>query len=155
MTINEIIAYLNDNENKKVSTVKNELINMISELTKRKTGPAQTHIRDANNEVIAIFCYYHKKWEILEHAEYGLKKHSTHGFNTMCKEGVSRWTKQNNKRKQIGNIILEELSSGILNAESIALRKQELEEECNIVIAREDGHGFDSIDQVKTELNIV
>ena len=39
-----------------------------------------TFIKDADGNVIAIYCYYHKKWELVEHIEYGKKANTATGL---------------------------------------------------------------------------
>ncbi len=84
----ELVNFLNANKTKKVSDILVE----VYELCESKKQSV-TFLKDKSGKVIAIFCYYHKQWELLKDVPYGSKKNSTTGFNTMCKVGTSKWTK--------------------------------------------------------------
>ena len=71
----EIIELLEANANKKVSTVLPEIL----ELCKSKgSAVANTIAKDDEGEVYAIYCYYHKKWELVEHIPYPPQIPKTH-----------------------------------------------------------------------------
>ena len=106
------------------------------------SGRANTFIKNDEGEVIAIYCYYHKKWELLTKVEYGSKKGTATGYNTMCKEGVSKWTKQQRVKKAQEAELLTKLSSGDLKVEDIASEQERILEESKIIQPREDGHGY-------------
>ena len=138
----EIHALLEANTNKKVSTIMPQLI----ELMQRKnnsSGQANTFIRDDEGNVVAIYCYYHKQWELLSECEYGKKATSATGYNTMCKEGVSKWTKQQRVKKQAEAGLLDRVIAGELSTEDIPNEQVRLAEEAKIIVPREDGHGTD------------
>ena len=99
----ELVDFLTANKNKKVDTILQEVL-LMAESKKRDT----TTIKDADDNVIAIYCYYHKQWELLDNVPYGAKKSSANGYNTMCKVGVSKWTKaQSMAKKAKGQIIAD------------------------------------------------
>jgi len=120
-THKDVVAFLLRNQNKKVSTILNDVLDM----TKRKAR-TKASICDANGNVFAIYCYYHKQFELVSETPYGAKKSSSTGLNTMCKVGTSLWTKQNNRVKKIGSVILSEIESGELKTEDISNRKEQL-----------------------------
>jgi hypothetical protein len=117
----EIVSFLEANKNKKVSTILDDIYEMTAQKSQSKT-----FLTNDNGEVIAIFCYYHKQWELVSEVAYGKKASSTTGLNTMCKIGVSKWTKQNNTVKKVGEIVLEMLESGKISADEISLTKEKL-----------------------------
>jgi len=117
----EIIGLLEANPNKKVSSIIAEARAMCAQKTNLKTFAV-----DAEGQVYAIYCYYHKHWELLSEVEYGLKASSTTGFNTMCKVGVSKWTKQNNAVKAVNGTVLEMLEKGELELADIEAMKEQL-----------------------------
>ena len=118
----ELVTFLEANKNKKVSSILEDIVAM----TEAKVQ-TQTHIRNANDEVIAIFCYFHKQWELLEMVEYGAKKSSSTGLNTMCKQGVRGWTKTQKEVKAIPDQLLNLVMSGELDASELVERKATLE----------------------------
>ena len=66
-----------------------EIMPQVLELVQAKSN-SKTYHKDDEGNVVAIYCYYHKCWERVDEVEYGAKSSTTHGFNTMCKEGVQR-----------------------------------------------------------------
>jgi len=142
----EIYTVLEENKNKKVSTILPQLIELMSKKN-NASGAANTFIKNDDGDVVAIFCYYHKKWELVTDAEYGNKKGTATGLNTMCKEGVSKWTKQQRVKKQAEAELLTKVSSGELAVEDIAVEQARILEESKTIIEREDGHGFDSAEE--------
>jgi len=111
----ELVDFLETNSNKKVSTIIDEIIVMCESKTQ-----SSTTMRDADNNVIAIFCYYHKQWELINEVEYGNKANSATGLNTMCKIGVSLWTKAQREAKKANAAILTGVIDGTIAREDIA-----------------------------------
>ena len=142
----EIYAVLEENKNKKVSSILPQLIELMSKKN-NASGAANTFIKDDEGNVVAVFCYYHKKWELVTDVEYGNKKGTTTGLNTMCKEGVSKWTKQQRVKKAQEAELLTKVSSGELAVEDIAGEQTRILETSKKIIEREDGHGFDSAEE--------
>lgn len=142
----EIYAVLEENKNKKVSTILPQLVELMQKKN-NASGAANTFIKDNEGNVVAIFCYYHKKWELVTECEYGNKKGTATGLNTMCKEGVSKWTKQQRVKKAQEAELLTKVSSGELAVEDIAVEQARILETSKEIIEREDGHGFDSAEE--------
>lgn len=117
----ELVNFLQANANKKVSSIMPEILAMTQSKTQSKT-----FLTNEQGDIIAIFCYYHKQWELLDEVPFGVKAHSTTGYNTMCKQGVSSWTKQNNAIKKVGETVLQLLENGLINASEISAKKDEL-----------------------------
>lgn len=108
----EIYALLEANQNRKVSTLMPELL----ELMKGKQAN-RTFMKDDDGNVTHIYCYYHKQWEAVDTElqdgiPYGKKASSSTGYNTMCKEGTSNWTKQNRTYKKTKELLLERVAAG-------------------------------------------
>ena len=131
-----IYALLEENQNRKVSTIMPQLVEMMTAKQAQRN-----FVTNEEGEVTHIFCYYHKKWESVEH--YGLKKSSASGFNSMCKEGVNQWTKQNKAKKAIDAKVLELVVSGEIEASQIDETKHAMLQELEVIIPRADGHGED------------
>jgi hypothetical protein len=110
----DLIAFLEENKTKKVSTILDELKVMCSKKTNDKTFKV-----DDAGFVTQVFCYYHKVWEDVDTIEYGPKKNTASGLNTMCKEGVSNWTKQQRVAKKSREELLTKLGSGELTIEEL------------------------------------
>lgn len=142
----EIHAFLELNKNKKVNTVMPQLLEMMARKN-NASGQANTFIKDDEDNVIAIYCYYHKKWELVCECSYGSKKGSSTGFNTMCKQGVSNWTKQQRVKKQTEAGLLQLIISGELQAADLPLRQETITEESKVIVPREDGQGYNDSDE--------
>lgn len=103
----ELVKFLEDNQNKKVSSILDD----IKKMTMSKKIDS-TILKNAKGEVVAIFCYYHKQWELVSDVDYGAKKNTASGYNTMCKIGVSKWTKQQRNAKNSSQQLLKDVSEG-------------------------------------------
>ena len=64
----ELVELLEANQNKKIATIMPEIL----ELVQGKSGGKTFH-KDSDGNVVAIYCYYHKKWELVSEQEYGSK----------------------------------------------------------------------------------
>ena len=118
----DLIDFLKVNSNKKVSTILDE----IKEMCESKKSQSST-IKDNNDNTIAIYCYYHKQWELVEDVPYGKKVSTISGFNTMCKVGVSKWTKAQKTSKDAKNDLLDKVSSGDILPEDIKSLTDDIE----------------------------
>lgn len=133
-----VLTILKENENKKVSSII-EMIEALQESTKSERST--TYIMDSNNEVFAIYCYYHKQWEIVSETEYGNKKSSKTGLNTMCKLGTNNWTKQQKNAKEEKSNLLEQLIEGKLTREDAEKSQLEIEQRrVSIDLSDSKGH---------------
>ena len=142
----EIINFLENNSTKKVSTILEEVKAMCESKNSTNSDNGKTFLKDDNGDVIAIYCYYHKVWEPLSDVEYGTKKHSTTGLNTMCKEGVSAWTKQQRVAKQSKEKLLDQLAIGTLQSHEIEEKLAEIET-VRTSIVPSDNTSFDSSEE--------
>lgn len=135
-----LIELLESNKGKKVSS----LLPEIMELAQSKQI-AKSYKTDEEGNVTHIFCYYHKKWEPVAECEFGSKKNTATGLNTMCKEGLSNWTKQQREFRKAKESILDEVTNGTLAPQDVEARLTELEEARSAIHPREDGIGFDQV----------
>ena len=89
-------------------------IQEIKALCEAKKGGSdgKTFEKDADGNVTKVYCWYHKQWEDVAEVEYGNKKGTATGLNTMCKQGVSSWTKQQRIAKQARDEVLTRVASG-------------------------------------------
>lgn len=118
----ELVELLEANEGKKVSSILPQVLAM-AESKKRDS----TVLKDEEGNVIAIFCYYHKQWELLSEVEYGSKKNSASGYNTMCKIGVSKWTQAQRIAKKAKDEVLDGVSNGDIDPSDIKAKLEEVE----------------------------
>lgn len=140
----ELYTLLVDNKNKKVATILPQLVELMQKKN-NASGQANTFLKDDEGNVTHIFCYYHKKWEDVTIAEYGSKKGTATGYNTMCKEGVSNWTKQQRVKKQSEAGLLTKVISGELMPDELPAEQARLSDEAKVIKPRTDEHGTDEV----------
>lgn len=114
----DIVTFLQENPNKKVSSILEQVKAMCESKTK-----GRTFAKDENGEVVAIFCYYHKQWEMLADVEYGSKKSSSTGLNTMCKKGVRGWTRTQKLMRDLDISLLSKVVAGEIEASEVSTFK--------------------------------
>lgn len=135
-----LIELLESNKGKKVSSLLPEILELV-----QSKQIAKSYKTDDEGNVTHIFCYYHKMWEPVVDCDYGSKKNTATGLNTMCKEGLSNWTKQQREFRKAKEGILDLVTSGTLAPQDVEAKLTELEEARNAIHTREDGIGFDNI----------
>lgn len=131
----------------KVSAVLADIEALASAKSGAGGGKATTFHRDEAGNVVAIKCYYHGLWMDPRVAEFGEKKSSASGFNSMSKDGMSKWTKQNAAAKKAKEELLLKVQSGEIAAHSIADELAAIDAARSTVIAREDGYGFTTLEE--------
>lgn len=140
-----IVSLLEANPDAKVKT----LLDQVRELASAKSsggGSASTFHKDGDN-VTAIRCYYHGLWMNPEIAEFGKKTGSASGFNPMCKDGLSKWNRQQSQFKKAKEQLLARVAAGEVQAADIAAHLQEAEAARDQVIPREDSYGFATLEE--------
>ena len=102
-----IVEFLEANQNKKVATILEQLREMCS------AQNTVTFKKDADGNVTEVFCYYHKRWELVSEHEYGKKaSNKATGLNTMSKVGLNQWTKQQSVAKKAKEQLLARVAAG-------------------------------------------
>ena len=142
----EIHSFLETNKAKKVNTIFGELVALMS----AKSGGSdigKTFLKDSEGNTYAVYCYYHKKWELTNTAAYGVKINTATGLNTMCKEGVSSWSKQQRLYKKRNEELLQLVAKGELSAEDLPNMMAEAEELRKGIEVRSDEHGFENVEE--------
>lgn len=127
----EIHKILVDNSDKNVSEIMSLLVPLM-----------EAQVRDKNHKIdedgnLWIFCYYHKEWELVGEVEYGSKKNTATGYNTMCKIGVNQWTKQQREFKKAKAELLDAVMNGDVDPSELNDKIAELEEEKDKIIPLE------------------
>lgn len=151
-SLQAIYDVLQANNNRKVSSVLAEIEHLfIAKSKSAGTGASheQATLKDADGKVVAIKCYYFKRWMPLlgERAvEVGTKANSNTGLNTMCKEGVNLWTKQNREAKQALNNLLAQVEQGEISPAEIADAKAKIEQDRKRI--QDTELGFESLEEV-------
>lgn len=124
-----IHSLLVENQGKKLGK---ELMSKLEALMVSKTMTKTFKLDDEGN-VEFIFCYYHKEWENVNDIPYGNKKSTSHGLNTMCKQGVSNWTKQQRVLKVAKDELLELVAGGTFETNDLPATIKELEKQAKII----------------------
>ena len=116
----EIVDLLENNRDTKVKHIIDQVIALASAKSSRSEG--SSYIKDAEGTPVAIFDYYFKRHMPLvgdKAVEFGAKAKTATGFNTMCKEGVSHWTKQQKEAKNANTALLSKVASGEIAPDAI------------------------------------
>ena len=126
----EMIAFLESHKDSKISEILKS--DEFKELVVAKKN-GNTVLKDKDDNVVAIFCYYHKQWELLSEVEYGSKASHHTGYNTMCKIGVNKWTKQQAVAKTAKGDLLEQVAEGEVEATDVAELLSKIEDARNSI----------------------
>ena len=113
-----IIAFLEANADKKVKSILGELTEMC---TAKSAGSSATTVhRNEAGEVAFIRCGYFGLWLPVAHVAWGVKATSASGFNPMCKEGNSLWTKQQRVAQKAREELLVNVGNNEIAIEDLA-----------------------------------
>lgn len=149
----EIITLLQANENKKIKTLLPQIIALCEAKNSGGSEIGKTFLKDEDGETIAIFCYYFKKWMLVDDVEFGAKKSTATGYNTMCKEGVSNWTKQQRVAAKAKEGLLAKVISGDLEAKDLSAAQDEIEVARRAIAESSEAQfHFDTADEVLESL---
>jgi len=150
-----IVEFLEQNGEKKVKSVIKDVIAMASARTGGGGGKATAFHRDEKSQVVtAVRCFYHRLWMSPQIVDFGAKASSATGLNSMCKDGVSKWTKRDRAYKAgkeglLADLINEEVD---FNQADLADAMAALETAKTQIIPREDGYGFETLEDCLADL---
>lgn len=113
-----VLNILHNNDNIK------DAISLIEELDIKKQ---KNYLLDSQNKPFAIFCYYHKKWELVSETKYGVKNSSKTGLNTMCKVGTNKWNIQRKESIRAKSELLVQLMDNLIKQEDIKQLNDEID----------------------------
>jgi hypothetical protein len=142
-----LIGLLEANTTALVSDILPQAIELAAAKTGSGGGKATAFHRNEEGEVVAIKCYYHKLWMDPRVVEFGKKTTSPTGLNNMCKDGVSKWTKQQRDAKTAEANLLSLVAAGEVAVEDIAAKQLDISAATDLIVAREDGYGFETLDE--------
>lgn len=144
----ELIAFLEANSDKKVKSILADAIAMCSAKTGGGGGAATTFVKNEAGEVIAVRDFYFQTWLDPKIIPFGGKASSATGLNSMCKAGVSKWTKAQRTFKQAQEALLKDVASGAVAATDISAKLNELEEARKAIIPLEGNYqGFETAEE--------
>ena len=154
----EIFALLEAHPTKQVKTLMPQLLEMMQ----AKKGGSELGTTFLKNEgsTYAVYCYYHKKWELVETEEasgitYGKKANTATGLNTMCKEGVSMWGKQQRNYKKSKDALLMQIMSQELSSEELPAELEKLDEAKNVIVEHtlQDTYSYSNAEECTNAFN--
>lgn len=143
----DLVNLLEASADKKVKSIMDEVLALVE--TKSRGGSANTAHRDEDGNLVAIFDYYFKQWMPISHIEFGAKASSNTGFNSMCKEGVSNWTRQQNAAKKAEGKLLDDAIAGDVAPDQMGEIKAQIEVDRIAIISHSTGIGFNSIEELE------
>lgn len=144
----EIVSLLEANEDKKVKSILDEVRALASAKTSR-AGGASTALRNTDGDVVAILCYYFKRWMPLvgdAAVEFGAKKNTPTGLNSMCKEGSSHFSRQLRESKQANAELLTRVANGEVAPSDIVTEQENIEAARKQIV--ETDLGFETKEEV-------
>ena len=147
-----IIEFLQANQDKKVKTILPELIEQCGV---QRTRNSDVTLYDGDM-LIAVFCGYHKKWELVSEIEYGIKAGTKTGLNSLCKEGNKHQAAQSRKYSEEAAKLADAMMNGELSIEDAKEEKKKLEEAKVAVIEHSSGttFSFDTKEEVFAALKL-
>lgn len=151
----EIVSLLEANRDVQVSEVIDQVIEFASAKTGGGGGKASAFHRAEDGTVLAVRDFYFKKWVSPLIMEFGEKKSSPSGLNSMSKEGVSKWTKAQREFKKANDGLLQQMLDGSLAQEDLADEVAKIEtarEEILPIESVEGYEGFDDLDECLADL---
>lgn len=111
----------------------------------------KTFLKDEEGRTYAVYCYYHKRWELVDHIEYGKKANTATGLNTMCKDGVSKWSKQQRQYNKAKDALLMQVADGTLPGDKVPGMLEELETARKEIISHDFGDewSFETVEELQ------
>lgn len=152
----EIVSLLEANRDQQVSDVIDSVIELASAKTGGGGGKASAFHRAEDGTVLAVRDFYFKRWVSPLVMEFGEKKSSPSGLNSMSKEGVSKWTKQQREYKKASEDLLQQMLTGELTQDELPAHMEEIEqarEEIQPIESVEGYEGFDNLDACLADLS--
>lgn len=149
-----LIEFLNENADKKVKSVMDEIIALCSTKSVRSSAAVSNFIKDESGETVAIFDYYFKRWMPLVGdlaVEFGVKRNTPTGFNTMSKAGASHWTRQQRVAQLAHGELLNRVAAGEITPDQIPDEQAKIEVERKSIV--ETDLGFATREEVIEYLN--
>lgn len=144
----EIVDLLQANDDQLVADILPQVVALTSAKAGGGGSRATTFHRNEEGVIVGVKCYYYGLWMSPEVVDFGKKASSATGLNSMCKEGVSHWTKQQSVFNKARAALLDDVMNGAVQAEDLAAVTAELEEAKNAVVEREDDYGFASLEEL-------
>jgi hypothetical protein len=144
----EIMSLLAANMDKKVKTIYEQVEALASAKTGGGGTGATSFHKDEDGNIIALFCSYHGLWFRPSEVDFGKKASAASGFNTMCKDGMSKWTKQLSTFKKAKEQLLEDVGNGDVAATDIGTITATLQEAREAVVPMENYPGYASVEDL-------
>ena len=120
-----LVSFLEANQNKKVSSILDAVIEMAS--SKGAGSSATTCYRNEAGEVQFIRCGYFQQWLPIAFVEFSKKEGTASGYAPMCKEGQSLWSKKQRDAKKAKEQVLEDVANGEVRPEDIPALLESIE----------------------------
>lgn len=141
-----IYELLEANQDALVADILPQVVELASAKVGAGGGKAST-FHKIEDRVVAIFCYYHKKWMNPEVVAFGAKATSPTGLNNMCKDGANKWSKQNREAKLAEAELLNRVTAGELDVADIPAEQDRIKEESKRIVPFE-GEAFDTLEEL-------
>ena len=134
-----------------MSATVEDIYPQVEELAAAKTGAggsqATSFHKNDEGVVVGIRCSYFKQWFDPSVVEFGKKLSAASGYNPMCKEAVSNWTKQQAAFKKGKEELLNDVAKGEVDASDIDSTIAELEKE-RTATAETELVGYETLEEL-------
>lgn len=123
--IKKVFTVISTILNANLSATVESLMPQLNEVMSAKTGggtsggKGTTFQKSEDGTVTAVLCYYFKQWMDPRLVDFGTKAGSSTGLNSMCKAGVSAWTKQQAAFRKAKEALLDQVAKGELKPSDI------------------------------------
>ena len=143
-----IVELLQANQDMLVSDILPQIVELTAAKTGAGGGKASTFHRDDAGNVVAVKCYYHGLWMHVTAVEFGEKKSSASGLNSMSKDGTSKWTKQNAGAKKAKEALLTRVAEGAITANDLPAELEQIEKDRAAIIPMDSEYqGFETLEE--------
>ncbi len=146
----EIVKLMENNLDKKVE----DILPALMELASKSRADETAFYHPETGKLLAIYCYYHKRWEQVSVHEYGVKRSTKTGLNTMCKEGNRMWNKQYKDSRYREAELLVGLYDGTLKVTDIGQIRHDIETAKFTIKPSEIGVSFSELSELKKEIGL-
>jgi len=146
----ELITLLESNQEKMIKTI----LPQVLALCESKVATLNC-LFDKNKRAFAIYCYFHKQWEIVLEVDYSAVSKSPSGKSRLCKLGQKAFTAQQNAFKLVPSKVLELVESGKIKTSEIKETTSKLLQDTKTLIEETHQHDtnlYNTLEQVEAKL---
>lgn len=144
-----IVNLLTANQDARVGDILDDVIALAAAKTGGGGGKPTTFHKDAEGNVVAVQCYYFKKWFNPEFVPFGKKATSPTGLDRFTKAGLAAWNKSQSVLKKAKDEALAKLRANEIDADGVNAMITEAEEAAKTQADMPEEYiGFDTLEEL-------